>query len=137
MSFGEIYAISEYGMNLERMRLKAASLNIANENTIYSNNALKNKSNLGAVQVNASPKFIDSLNNSGSVSYYYDGDLRSVHKPNHSEANSDGMVFMPGISLSDQMITLTSSQRGYEANVKALNTIYSMAQKTMEIGKNR
>ena len=137
MSFSDIYAISEYGMDIERMRLKAASLNIANENTIYNKKTLKNNSKIGALQVTATPKFIDSLNQPTQINYSYDGKLRNVYKPSHASADSNGIVYMPNISLSDQMITLTSAQRGYDANVKVINTIYTMAQKTMEIGKNR
>ena len=137
MSFSEIYSISEFGLDVERTRLKAAALNIANQNTIYDHNSIKNNRNIGSVEVSSRPTFIDTLNKTANITYYYDGNLRSVYKPEHAAADQNGMIHMPKIDISQQMITLTSAERAYDANVKVINTIYSMAQKTMELGNNR
>ena len=52
----------------------------------------------------------------------------------HPAADANGMVQYANVNLVDEMTTLMTATRAYEANVRALNAARSMAQKALEIG---
>ncbi len=60
---------------------------------------------------------------------------RLVHIPGHPDADQNGMVAMPNISIHREMVDMISSSRAYEANLSVVKTARSMAQKTMSMGK--
>jgi len=67
-----------------------------------------------------------------------DRDLRPpklVHEPGHPDANRDGMVAMPAISLHEEMVDLIAASRAFEANLAVLRNARSMAMQTLAIGK--
>jgi flagellar basal-body rod protein FlgC len=60
---------------------------------------------------------------------------RMVYNPTHPQANADGYVAMPNVNPVEEMANMISAQRSYEANVTAMNSAKSMAQKALEIGR--
>jgi flagellar basal-body rod protein FlgC len=60
---------------------------------------------------------------------------RRVYEPGNPDADQDGYVLYPDIDVTTEMTDMISAQRAYQANVTALNSIKSMAQKALEIGR--
>lgn len=60
---------------------------------------------------------------------------QEVYNPQHPDAGDDGMVKMPNINLSYEMVDLITASRAYEANLSVVKNARTMAQKTLEIGK--
>lgn len=60
---------------------------------------------------------------------------QEVYNPQHPDAGADGMVKMPNINLSYEMVDLITASRAYEANLSVVKNARMMAQKTLEIGK--
>jgi len=60
---------------------------------------------------------------------------RMVYNPSHPDANGEGYVAMPNVNPVEEMANMISAQRSYEANISALNSAKSMAQKALEIGR--
>ena len=58
---------------------------------------------------------------------------RLVYDPGHPDANAEGYVEMPNVQPVEEMVDLISAQRGYEANVTAIQTAKTMFSKTLEI----
>jgi flagellar basal-body rod protein FlgC len=56
--------------------------------------------------------------------------------PNHPLADADGNVRYPDTELVDQMTSLISASRGYEANVRAFNLLRNMVMRSLEIGRS-
>lgn len=56
-----------------------------------------------------------------------------VYNPNHPDADKDGYVYMPNISLSQEMTDMIFATRLYEANVNVFNASKKMAQDTLQI----
>lgn len=129
-------AISLLGMEFQRTRLEAASLNIANVDVVSSQQDAAFKpvvANLNIEQLN-----FDNFLNSSSVSLVArdtDNLARAIFKPEHPMANAEGYVFTPNINVAEEMIALNSAIRGYEANIKAFNAYREMSAKALEIGK--
>ena len=58
---------------------------------------------------------------------------RLQYDPGHPDANAEGYVAMPNVNPVTEMVDLISAQRGYEANVTAVQTAKSMFTKTLDI----
>ena len=58
-----------------------------------------------------------------------------IFNPGHPHANSDGMVEMPNVDVSREMIDLISASRAYEANLSVVKTSRRMAQQALAIGR--
>lgn len=60
---------------------------------------------------------------------------QQVHNPNHPDAGPDGLVTMPNVNLSYEMIDLITASRAYEANLAVAKNAKQMALRTLQIGK--
>jgi flagellar basal-body rod protein FlgC len=60
---------------------------------------------------------------------------RRVYDPGHPDADAQGYVNLPNITLVNEMVDMISATRAYEANITAIDSAKSMAQKALEIGK--
>ncbi|MDQ8185937.1 flagellar basal body rod protein FlgC [Pelagicoccus sp. SDUM812002] len=58
-----------------------------------------------------------------------------VFNPGHPDADDKGMVRLPNVSLTHEMVDLISASRSYEANLQVVRTSKQMAQQALKIGK--
>lgn len=140
MSYDQIYSIASAGMTVEKMRVDVVANNIANQHTLKNSDG----SAFQPMQVEATAQpFDDILNNLEG------GGLESVelvpqhlppnkvYQPGHPAADKHGYVTYPGVSTIDEMTTLLRASRGYEANIKVINTAHSIYLQALSIGDER
>lgn len=141
MDYSQTYAISAAGMNVERLRVDVAAMNLANANAAITANGV----NYQPLQV------VATASRAGSFGVLVGGGLagpqavvqpstlapRQVLEPGHPAADAQGFVRYPGVDTTVEMMTLMSATRAYEANVSALNAARSMAMKALEIGASK
>jgi len=60
---------------------------------------------------------------------------QQVYNPQHPDAGPDGMVTMPNVNLSYEMVDLITASRAYEANLSFAKNAKMLALKTLDIGK--
>lgn len=60
---------------------------------------------------------------------------QQVYNPQHPDATADGLVTMPNVNLSHEMVDLITASRAYEANLSVVKNARQMAMKALEIGK--
>lgn len=60
---------------------------------------------------------------------------RVVFDPTHPDANENGEVAMPNISLVEETADMMSASRAYEANVNVIKSAKRMALKALDIGR--
>lgn len=141
MSLSYSFAVSEAGMAFERARADAASTNIANMHTTRSATGGV-FAPLQAVAVGKSGRSFSSFmeRNNGLLSLPVPKiraaatSPKMVFEPGHPDADEKGFVAYPNVNQVSEMVTLMTANRGYEANVSALNAAKAMALKTLEIG---
>jgi flagellar basal-body rod protein FlgC len=119
MSGEAIYAVTRFGLDYERARMEAASRNIALANTPVGQAGKTTAANTG-------PGFAPQVAQDGSV--------REVQDPGNPMAGPDGIVRYPATDLATEMTTLMSAQRGYQADIRAFNTLHGMMLKALDIG---
>jgi flagellar basal-body rod protein FlgC len=60
---------------------------------------------------------------------------RKVYNPSHPDADENGYVEMPNISILKEMVDMMSATRSYQANVTTIKSAKRMAMKALEIGR--
>ena len=60
---------------------------------------------------------------------------QQVYNPQHPDAGPDGLVTMPNVNLSYEMVDLITASRAYEANLSVVKNAKQMAMKALDIGK--
>ena len=56
-----------------------------------------------------------------------------VYDPNHPDADENGFVELPNVSVVEEMVNMVNASRSYEANVTIAQTTKSMIKSAMEI----
>lgn len=130
MSIEQIFDVSQFGLAYERLRLEAAAHNIAIANT-----PLTEGSTLKPVRITASSAFETALGNADTVTVQETETFRLTNDPRNPLADTNGNVRYPDVNVVDEMTTLISASRAYEANVRAMNTLREMLLKALEIGR--
>lgn len=129
----ESIGISGSGMRVHRTWMDAISDNIANVNTVRSTSdepfkaryvvaqAIENGGVGGGVQVAGIELTKDAV--------------KLAYDPTHPLADARGMVQLADVDLGEQMTTIIMAQRGYQANISAMDRAKQAYQAAIQMGK--
>ena len=135
--------INASGLTLERLKMDTISANITNAKTTRTEEGgpYKRREVLFEESFKSQKNRLTGLNERRSSGVKVTGisqdgeDFKQVYDPSHPDADMEGYVTMPNVNMVDEMISLITTQRSYEANVTALNTSKNILKKTLEISK--
>jgi|RhiMetdeSRZDD1v2_1073273.scaffolds.fasta_scaffold37000_5 flagellar basal-body rod protein FlgC len=57
------------------------------------------------------------------------------YEPGHPDADGEGYVLYPNVNSMQEMASLMSASRTYEANIAAIGVVKTMLNRTLEIGR--
>jgi flagellar basal-body rod protein FlgC len=60
---------------------------------------------------------------------------KKVYLPGHPDADKDGFVTFPNVNPLNETVNLMTASRGYDANATAVDTLKTMAQRALDIGR--
>jgi flagellar basal-body rod protein FlgC len=128
-------------LDAERVRMEVISQNIANAHTtrdvdgkpyqrqqVVFQSVLDQQQRLNAIGANSSGVQVARI----------EKDIRPprlLFEPGHPDADANGMVATPDISIHEEMADLMVSSRAFEANLAVIRNARSMALQTLSIGK--
>lgn len=131
MAVTEVFGVSEFGMDYQKLRVDVAARNIANANVIVAGDA-----NLTTQTVTYNGDFENALFNPEHINVVNkELGTKSVFKPEHPMSDAEGFIHYANINVAEQMLVFTQATRAYEANIKAFNAQMSILNKALEIGK--
>jgi flagellar basal-body rod protein FlgC len=143
MDLFSAFAISSSGMSVEKTRLDVTALNIANMHStkaaggqLYQPLTVVSQAKPGAFAAALASAQNAALGAQVAEVRPTLSPPRLVYEPSHPDADAKGMVAYPGVNIVNEMVTMISATRAYEANVAALNAARVMATKALEIGGN-
>ncbi len=141
MSLYDALTISASGLAVQRTRLDVASENIANVNSTRTpeGGPYRHKS----VMVSSAPmafdlslqKFLRPAEVTGAQVMGVAKDNtppKTIYNPNHPDANEQGIVELPNVNVTQEMVDIMTASRNYEANITVMNAAKSMALRTIE-----
>jgi flagellar basal-body rod protein FlgC len=137
MVVDQIFTATRFGLEYERLRIEAASHNIAVANTP---NQPGHPARLMHVSAPYAASFDAMLGETGHsvpsdpMMLGTDAGVREEHDPADPAADKNGMVSYPRVDMVSEMGTLMDASRAYEANVRAFNTLRSMALHALDVG---
>jgi len=142
------FDISGSGLTAQRLRMDTVANNIANVNTTRTAEGGPYKRQRVVFEPREEAQFLLPLGGelkrrgqSGGAGVHVvavssdPSPAKKVYDPGHPDADTQGFVNMPNITLVNEMVDMISATRAYEANIAALNSAKSMAAKALEIGK--
>lgn len=146
MSFFNTINISASGLTAERLRTDIIAENIANANVTRTPDGTPYRRKIPIFRAQSVTKFESFLMKASGKRANYGGvevaaivedksPLNRVYNPTHPDADKDGFVSMPNVSVINEMINLISASRAYDSNITAINTTKQLAMKAIDIGK--
>jgi len=145
MGLFDAISISASGLTAERLRMDVISNNIANANTTRTEEGGPYRRQMVIFQAREgeASSFYDLLQKKvqpgtgvRAVKIVKDpSPLRQVYDPSHPDADQQGLVNLPNVNIVAEMVDLIAATRAYEANVTALNSTKTMANRALEIGR--
>ena len=137
--------ISSSALAAQRVRMNVLSTNLANAQTTRTpeGGPYKRQDVVFAATPLGTPfeDFLDEsmntqLNKVKVVDVHKDKTpAKQVFDPAHADANADGYVAMPNVSVTTEMVNMIAATRAYEANTTVINESKSLALKSLEIGR--
>lgn len=132
------FEISAVGMDVERLRVDVAALNLANANAALGVNGEGYQPLQVITRSHTTANFaaqFDQWMQAPAVNVEpLPGAPRQVLEPGHPLADAQGFVRYPAVDHTREMFTMMSAMRAYEANVAAMNMSRTMVLKALDIG---
>jgi flagellar basal-body rod protein FlgC len=132
-----IFKVSASGLQAQRTRMNLIASNMANAHTTRTENGgpyRRKDAVFSAEPVEAAAagglegvKVTDVVEDQTPPQMIYD--------PGHPDADKDGYVAMPNVSVIEEMANMMMASRAYEANVAVFNMSKTMIMKSFEIGR--
>lgn len=135
--------VSASALKAQRVRMNAISSNLANIETTRTPDGGPYRKREVVFQ-SSQQGFADALDSRMNdavqgvrISHVQASSLppRMVYDPSHPDADDEGQVAMPNISLVEETADMMSASRAYEANVTVVKSAKRMALKALDIGK--
>jgi flagellar basal-body rod protein FlgC len=139
MSLFNVFDIAGSGMSAQSVRLNVTASNMANAESV--------SSSIDETYRARHPVFetvLDELQSGegGTVGgvrvlgvVESDAPLRQEHRPDHPLANEEGYVYMPNVSLVEEMANMIAASRSYQSNVEMMNASKQMLLHTLSLGQ--
>lgn len=133
-------ALSAAGLLAQKARIEAAAANLAHMHT-SSADAAGGYRPLSAVIRAVPAGFADALRGAGAALPAPHAQLvaradapRRAYEPGHPHADAGGIVSYPAVDPAQEMLSVMTALRAYEANLACLQATRSLAVRALEIG---
>jgi len=144
MDYRSAFQISASGMTVEKLRVDVTAVNLANvhstkgaDGKLFRPMRVVSHESVGFAATMRHMGFSAALPGAAVASVEsVDAPPRMVQDPGNPQADEKGFVAYPGINQVNEMVTLMTAVRAYEANVIAMNVAKTLAVKALEIGGN-
>lgn len=146
MGFFEALHASASGLSAQRVRMKLIASNLANMHTTRTpeGGPYQRREPIFAAESPSGETFHDILKTQReggvvevrTVDIIKDGrEPITKYEPDHPDADENGFIALPNISVTEEMVNMVSASRSYEANVAAVKATKNMVLKALEIGR--
>lgn len=137
MSLFNVLDIAGSGMSAQALRLNTTASNLANAESVSSSSGETYRARqpvFSAVMkaLGESPEGVGVQVN-GIVESQ--APLRQQYEPGHPMANDDGYIFLPNVSMVEEMANMISASRSYQSNSEVAKTSKQLLMRTLSLGE--
>lgn len=144
MDYFKAVAISAAGMAAEKARIEAATINLANMHTSAQPGTTGYRPVTAIIHSEAAPfsrAFVETSQPAmiakATIVPQVGLTTRMAYEPGHPNADANGMVMYPAVDPTQEMMTVMTALRAYEANLAALQATKTLAAQALQIGSNQ
>jgi len=137
MSLLNIFDIAGSGMSAQALRLNTTASNLANAESVSRSSAETYRAR--------QPVFSAVMKALGEtpagVGVQVDGivesqaPVRHQYEPGHPMANESGYIFLPNVSMAEEMANMISASRSYQTNAEVAKTSKQLFMRTLSLGQ--
>ena len=135
--------ISASGLTAQRLRMDTISSNISNAETTRDEDGNTYRRKIPVfkekleTQMGSGPGSAAGSSKSAGVEISAIAEdqspFRLEYRPEHPDANEEGYVELPNVSVMTEMVNMIDASRAYEANIQAISNYKSMANSALNI----
>ena len=131
------FDISSMGLLAQRVRMDAIANNIANAETTRTADGGPYRRQRVVFSLSPEADMVTGASPSAPVASVEEDESspRMIHDPGHPDANRDGYVALPNVSIAEEMVDMISATRSYEANIAAITAGKTMSTAALELGR--
>ena len=147
MSVFKVFDVAGSGMSAQMLRLNTIASNLANADTISSNenDVYQARHPIFESVMQDQGNFGQGSLNTGNMDDVVTVRVREImqeqtaaipqYRPNHPLANDEGFVFSPAIDSVAEMADMISASRSYQNNIEVLSTVKELTLRTLQMGQ--
>ena len=137
MSLFNVLDIAGSGMSAQALRLNTTASNLANAESVSGSESEVYRARqpvFSAVMkaLGESPQGVGVQVN-GIVESQ--APVRKQYEPGHPMANEDGNIFLPNVSMVEEMANMISASRSYQSNAEVAKTSKQLLMRTLSLGE--
>lgn len=135
--------ISASSLTAQRLRMDTISSNIANVETTRDENGETYRRKIPVFQEKLESQLRSARNGSGAAEAGSgvivktiaedQSPFRREYRPEHPDADEEGYVEFPNISVMNEMVNMIEASRAYEASIQSISNFKSMANSALNI----
>ena len=129
-------------LNAEKLRMDVIGQNIANAHTTkgpdgkpYARQVVSFEAQLIGLGRDASGQMKTGVGVQVKDIQSDDTKGQLIYNPGHPDADEKGMVRLPNVNVTHEMVDMIAASRAYEANLQVVRTSKQMAQQAIRMGK--
>lgn len=142
MDFLSALRISASGLSAERVRVNLAASNLANAESTRGPGGQPYRRLDPVLQATPFDAELGAAGSAGAPVGVRVAEVavdatpgRRVFSPAHPDADAQGFVTLPNVNPIHEVVNLLSAQKAYDANATAVDTLKTMAQRALDIGR--
>lgn len=135
--------ISASSLTAQRLRMDTISSNIANVETTRNEDGETYRRKIPVFQEKLESQLKNARSGEGSAGSGSgvivktiaedQSPFRREHRPEHPDADQDGYVEFPNVSVMNEMVNMIEASRAYEASIQSISNFKSMANSALNI----
>jgi flagellar basal-body rod protein FlgC len=137
MSLFNVLDIAGSGMSAQAMRLNTTASNLANAESVSSSSGetYRARQPVFAAMIKALGESPSGTGVQVKGIVESQAPLRQQYEPGHPMANEDGYIFLPNVSMVEEMANMISASRSYQSNSEVAKTSKQLLMRTLSLGQ--
>ena len=137
MSLFNVLDIAGSGMSAQALRLNTTASNLANAESVSSSSGetYRARQPVFAAMIKALGESPSGTGVQVKGIVESQAPLRQQYEPGHPMANDEGYIFLPNVSMVEEMANMISASRSYQSNSEVAKTSKQLLMRTLSLGE--
>ena len=137
MSLLNVLDIAGSGMSAQAVRLNTTASNLANAESVSSSSGetYRARQPVFAAMIKALGESPSGTGVQVKGIVESQAPLRQQYEPGHPMANEEGYIFLPNVSMVEEMANMISASRSYQSNSEVAKTSKQLLMRTLSLGE--